>query len=279
MIDKNWFYFANWKSDLTYLVDVWTTKFLKIENYNYIVFHKRKFFKKKAQDLQKWMSLLTSTTDFVYKFDKQYYVYGLTYYQRNLKYAYIKWWNIDFIENYSKLLKKFWLKLKVGKYLEIIWNYDSLEKISYNIKNININQAISFVLALATLYWDWNIVEQDDIYISNVVITFPFDSVLSEYQNIIFNVEDVLIKNHFYNSLTYTKKWNFIWNIKDYDLLSIMWTFLVYDEVKDFFQIEQWIKPIFYKKKDSLKKQLVTDLRIEIDNFKFTEIESLQLDF
>ena len=149
-----------------------------------------------------------------------------------------------------------------------------------DIKFANIHQAISFVLGLATLYWDWNLVEeQDDIYLSNVLIKFPFDWALSEYQELILSIEDVLAKNKIYNSLIYTKKWEFIWNISDVDLLKIMWEFLSFDKVKDFFQIYESISPIYEKKFENLKNQLFNDLRIKLNKFKLTEIKKNQLSY
>ena len=280
MFDKYWFYFTEKVNNKKYDVDVGVSFFLVLENNKYVVFHKRNFKKLLTENLQTWMSFVTERLNLDFEFNEKYFIYGLVYYQRNLKKAIIKTWDLEALEMFSSLFEKFWLKLKLREFLEIEWNYPSLEEMLNEIKFANIHQAISFVLGLATLYWDWNLVEeQDDIYLSNVLIKFPFDWALSEYQELILSIEDVLAKNKIYNSLIYTKKWEFIWNISDVDLLKIMWEFLSFDKVKDFFQIYESISPIYEKKFENLKNQLFNDLRIKLNKFKLTEIKKIQLSY
>jgi len=280
MFDKYWFYFTEKVDNKKYDVDVGLSFFLVLENNKYVVFHKRNFKKLLTENLQTWMSFVTERLNLDFEFNEKYFIYGLVYYQRNLKKAIIKTWDLEALEMFSSLFEKFWLKLKLREFLEIEWNYPSLEEMLNEIKFANIHQAISFVLGLATLYWDWNLVEeQDNIYLSNVLIKFPFDWALSEYQELILSIEDVLAKNKIYNSLIYTKKWEFIWNISDVDLLKIMWEFLSFDKVKDFFQIYESISPIYEKKFENLKNQLFNDLRIKLNKFKLTEIKKIQLSY
>ena len=199
MFDKYGFYYTENVSKTKYSVDVWLSYFLNMENNKYVVFHKRNFEKVETAKLQKNMAFLTQREKIDFKFDEAFFVYWLTYYQRNLKQAHFKWWDIEQLEIYGSLFEKFWLKLKLRNYLEIHGNYLIIEELSDKLKFADLNQAISFVLALATIYWDWNIVETDDVYLSNVLIRFPFDSSLASFQNIILSLEDVLVKNKIYN--------------------------------------------------------------------------------
>ncbi len=278
MWDKNDFYYLEKIDDKEYNLDIWASSFLTISNNKYVVFHKRNFKKVEANKLQKWFSLITRIQDIDFVFSEEFFIYGLTYYQRNLKLAHFKWGDLDTLETYSDLFEKFWLKLKLRKYLEIHWDYLPLEELALKIKYADLNQVISFILALATIYWDWNLIEENDnLYLNNVLIKFPFDSSLADFQQMIFDLEDVLINNKLYNSLVYTKKGEFIWNIKDFDLLKIFWNFLIFEKVKDFFQVYDEIKPIYELKLSWLKNQLFTDLRVKLDKFKLTEIEWIQI--
>lgn len=279
MWDKNWFYYTKNINSTKYFLDVWASIYLEIENNEYIIFFKRHFKKITAWNLQNQMALITQSQQINFNLDENFFVYWLTYYQRNLKLAHFKWGDIEQLEIYSDLFKNFNLELKLRHYLEIHGNYPTLEELKTITKDANLNQAISFILALATIYWEWNFVEEDDIYLSNVLIRFPFDGTLADYQEIILNLEDVLLKNKIYNYLTYTKKWDFIWNIKDFNLLEVMWEFLTNNKVKCFFQIDEPIKPIFSKKLNILKEQLNNDLEIKIDNFKLTQIEGIKIKF
>ena len=280
MFDKYGFYFTEQVNSKKYDIDVWLSFFLTVENNKYIVFHKRNFKKMLTENLQSGMSFITERINIDFKFDEKYFIYGLTYYQRNLKQAIIKSSDLDSLETFSPLFEKFWLNLKLREFLEIDWNYPVFEEILDLVKFADINQVISVILALATLYGDWNLVEDyEDVYLSNVVIRFPFDGALAEYQDMILSLEDILAKNKIYNSLIYTKKGEFIWNITDVDLLKIMWEFLVFEKVKDFFQSEEKILPVFEKKKENLKKQLFNDLRVKLDDFKFTEIKWISLNY
>jgi len=278
MFDKYGFYYTDHISENKYLLDVGASRLLELENNNYVVFHKRKFQKISTQKLQAKMSLVTQLVNINFELDEKFFVYWLVYYQRNLRQAHFKWWDLEQLETYQGLFENFGLHLKLRHYLEIYWDYPGLEEIYNEVKYANINQAISFLLALATIYGDWNLVEEpEDVYLSNVLIKFPFDASLTEFQDMIFALEDVLVQNKIYNFLTYSKKWDFIWNIKDFDLLKIMGEFLASEKVKDFFQIDESILPIFVKKLPTLAKQLDTDLRVNLDEFKLTEIEWIKL--
>ncbi len=281
MFDKYWFY-KTWNIDdnKIFQLDLWASYNLKIENNEYLIFHKRKFKKLNINNLQNWMWLVTQKQDIKFSFNKESFINWLCYYQRNLKTAFIKNWWLDELELYNNLFKNFWLELKYRKHLEIHWNYKNIEDIKQSFSTDNLDQAISFLLALAIIYWDWNIVEEwENIYLWSILIKFPFDNSLVEFQNIIFNLEDTLIKNKIYNKLTYTKKQEFIWNIQDIDLLEILWKSIMLKWIKDFFQTEEKLEPLFNTKFELLKKQLNNDLRINIDNFKITEIKWISLDF
>ena len=275
--DKYGFLFTKEISQNKYFVDVGCSSVLELDEKEYVIFHKRKFHKIPTSKLQSQMSFVTQRQRIDFQFDEKFYIYWLAYYQRNLKQAHFKGGDLEQLEIYQDLFEKFSLKLKLRHYLEIHGDYPSFEEIYQLVKNANLNQAISFVLALATIYGDWNLVEEDDIYLSNVLIQFPFDASLSEYQDMIFALEDILVKNKIYNFLTYTKKGDFIWNIKDVDLLKIMGEFLASEKVADFFQVDEKILPIFEKKLPTLVKQLDTDLRIKLDEFKLTLIEWVRL--
>jgi len=280
MWDKNWFYYTKNINSTGYFLDVWTSTYLEIENNEYITFFKRYFEKTSAEDLQNQMALITQSQQIDFNLDENFFVYWLTYYQRNLKLAHFKWGDIKKLEIYSDFFRKFNLELKLRHYLEIHGNYPTLEELKTITKDANLNQTVSFILALAIIYWKWHFVEEeDDVYLSNVLIRFPFDGTLADYQEIVLNLEDVLLKNKIYNYLTYTKKWEFIWNIKDFNLLEVMWGFLANNKVRFFFQLDEPIKPIFSKKLDTLKEQLNNDLRIKIDNFKLTQIEGIKIKF
>lgn len=280
MFDKYGFYYTEEFDKKKYDVDVGLTFFLTLSNNKYVVFHKRNFKKVETGNLQSWMSFVTERVRVDFKFDEEFFIYGLTYYQKNLKQAIIKSSDLESLETFSPLYEKFWLNLKLRDYLHIDGNYPPFEEILQKVKFANLNQAVSFILALATLYWDWNLVEDyEDVYLSNVLLKFPFDWVLAEYQDLILSLEDILTNNKIYNNLIYTKKWEFIWNITDVDLLKIMWEFLVNDKVKNFFNSEEVILPIFEKKKDTFKKQLFNDLRINLDDFKLTEIKWIKISY
>jgi len=261
-----------------YQIDIWTSYNLIANNNEYIIFHKRRFYKITTNKLQKGMALITESKDINFNLNEDFLVYWLVYYQRNLKSAHIKWWHIEELELYKDLFKSFWLELKLRKYLEIRWNYPSIETISQFIKHINLDQAISFLLGMSIIYGNWNIIEeQDNIYLWNILIKAPFDSILSEFQQIIFSIEDILIKNKIYNKLTYTKKWYFIWNINDYDLLKIFWQIILHSKLKNIFQLDKKLEVIFSKQLPILSKQLFNDLRINLNNFKLTEIQWINL--
>jgi len=278
--DKYWFYFLKETWFQKYKLDIWASIELDLKNNEYIIFHKRRFFKKNTNELQKWMALLTESKEINFEFDRNFFIYWLTYYQRNWKDAFIKWWDLDELDLYQDLYKNFWLQLKLRKYLEIHWDYPSIEEIEQEIKYANLNQAISFLLALTTIYWDWNLIEEpDNVYLWNILVKFPFDSSLWEFQNIIFSLEDILIQNKVYNKLTLTKKQDFIWNIYDFDLLKVLWKAILDKSLRDFFQVDEEILPLYSKKIEELSKQLDTDLRVKLDNFKLTEIEGIKIKF
>ena len=277
MFDKYWFYFLKETGFQKYQLDIWASINLELWKKEYVVFHKKRFFRKNTNELGKQMALLTESKDFNFDFDKVFFIYWLAYYQKNWKDAIIKWWDIDELELYQQLYNDFDLQLKLRKNLQIVWNYKTIEDIKNNAIYMDLNQAISFLLALATIYWNWNIVEENwELLLSNIEIRFPFDWSLVEYQEIIFQIEDILIKNWIYNKLSINKKQEFIWNIYDFDLLIIFAKSIQkVKALKDFFQVEWEIKTIFEKKLDTLKKQLDTDLRIKLDKFKLTEIEKV----
>jgi len=280
MFDKYGFYYLKELWFKKYILDIGASLNLDLPQNEYVVFHKRRFFKKNTNELQKNMALVTESCNLSFSFDEQAFKYWLTYYQRNWKNAFIKGWDFDELELYQSLYKSFWLDLKLRKYLEIVWEYENIESILNNTMYFNLSQAISFLLALATIYGDWNLVEdENDVYLSNILIKFPFDSSLSEYQNIILNIEDVLLKNKLYNKLTLTKKQDFIWNIYDRDLLKIMWEAILHPKLKDFYNVDEKVLPLFEKKIENLKWQLNTDLRINLDDFKLVEIEKVQASF
>jgi len=280
MFNNYWFY-KTWEWDKKYFqLDIWASYNLKLQNNKYLIFHKRKFKKKVINQLQKWMWLITERQNINFHFDTNFFINWLCYYQRNLKNAFIKNWNINDLDLYNDLYNSFWLNLKYRKYLEIYWNYKSIENIKNEVKQANLNQAISFILALSIIYWNWNIIEEwEKIYLWSILLNFPFDNTLVEFQDIIFKIEDILLQNKIYNKLTYTKKQNFIWNIQDVDLLEILWKAVLLDWIKDFFQLEDKLEPLFNTKIESLQKQLDNDLRITLNNFKITEIEWMSIDF
>jgi len=274
MFDKYWFYFTKETWFKKYNLDIWASINLQIPKNEYIIYHKRRFLRKNTNELQKWMALLTENKNIDFNFDETFFKYWLTYYQRNLQTAFIKWWDIEELELFQDLYKNFWLTLKLRKYLQIEWDYPTIEEIQNNIKYANLSQSISFLLALATIYWDWNLIEEEnDVFLWSILIKFPFDSSLMEYQDIIFQIEDVLIKNKIYNKLTLSKKQDFIWNIYDKNLLEVMWKAILIDKLKNFYDIDEKILPLFNKKINTLKWQLNTDLRINLDDFKLVEIE------
>lgn len=280
MFDKNWFYYTENISNKKYNLDLWLTNMITIENNEYVVFHKRRFKTSPTSNLQKWMWLLTKSEDISFNFSKEFFIYWLTYYQRNLKDAFIKKWWIEELNLYNWLFKIFWLELKYRDSLEIRWNYIWIEEINKKIEYANLDEAISFLFALAIIYWDWNIIEENnDIFLWNIFIKFPFENSLAEFQNIIFSIEDKLSENWIFNKLNYTKKQEFIWNIIDYDMLKLFWKLILEKEFKVFFQSDEILNPIFKTHKESLSKQLNTDLRINLDNFKLTEIEWISLNF
>ncbi len=281
MFDKYWFY-KIWNTDdnKIFQLDLWASYNLKIENNEYLVFHKRKFKKLNINNLQNWMWLVTERQNINFNFDKDFFISWLSYYQRNLKNAHIKEGWLDELELYEQLFKDFWLELKYRKYLEIHWNYKDIETIKQEISTANLDQAISLLLALSIIYWDWNIVEEwENIYLWSILIKFPFDNSLVEFQDIIFHIEDILIQNKIYNKLTYTKKQDFMWNIQDVDLLGILWEAILLPWIKSFFQTEEKLEPLFNTKLELLQKQLNNDLRIGLNDFKITEIKWVSIDF
>jgi len=281
MFDKNWFYYTKNISENTYNIDIWLSTNLVVVNNEYIIFHKRHFKKLSANELQKNMQILTQSKKIDnFQLDEKFFKYSLIYYQRQKNKAYLKNMWIEEKEIYENLFESFGLKLRFIEYLEILWDYENIENIQENFKNANLNQALSFLLWLASVYWEWNLVEEkDDVYLWNILIKFPFDWSLWEYQDIIINLEDILINNQFYNSITFTKNQDFIINIKDKDLLEIFWEAISKWKLADFFQTQEPIRPFFNKNLKILSKQLDQDLRIKLDNFKLTEIKGISLEF
>jgi len=248
---------------------------LEIDNNEYVVFQKKRFYKKNGKELWKNIALVCKkNNDLKFNFDKEFFKYGLSYYQKNTKSAIIKWWSLEQLELFQPLFKSFDLDLKLRENLEIVGDYPNIEEISMLMENANIDQVISFLLALAVVYGEWNLVDEvDDAYLWNILIKFPFDAWLGEYMNLIFSLEDKLLKNGFYNKLTFTKKQHFIFNIYDVDLLKIMWESVLIPWINNFFQINEVLIPFYTKKEKELKKQLDIDLRIDLDSFKLVEIE------
>jgi len=281
MFDKNWFYYTKNISKNTYNIDIWLSTNLVVENNEYIIFHKRHFKKLSANELQKNMQILTQSKKIDnFQLDEKFFKYSLIYYQRQKNKAYLKNMWIEEKEIYENLFESFGLKLRFIEYLEVLWNYEDIETIQENFKTANLNQALSFLLWLASVYWEWNLVEEkDDVYLWNILVKFPFDWSLWEYQDIIINLEDILIKNQFYNNITFTKNQDFIINIKDKDLLETFWEAISKWKLADFFQTQEAIKPFFDKNLKILSKQLDQDLRIKLDDFKLTEIKGISLEF
>ena len=281
MFDKNWFYYTKNISENTYNIDIWLSTNLVVVNNEYIIFHKRHFKKLSANELQKNMQILTQSKKIDnFQLDEKFFKYSLIYYQRQKNKAYLKNMWIEEKEIYENLFESFGLKLRFIEYLEILWNYEDIETIQENFKTANLNQALSFLLWLASVYWEWNLVEEkDDVYLWNILVKFPFDWSLWEYQDIIINLEDILIKNQFYNNITFTKNQDFIINIKDKDLLEIFWEAISKWKLADFFQTQEPIRPFFNKNLKILSKQLDQDLRIKLDDFKLTEIKGISLEF
>lgn len=281
MFDKYGFYFTKQVGFQKYDLDIWASTTLELENNEYVVFHKRRFFKKNTNQLQKSMALVCKKNDeFKFNFNKDFFKYGLTYYQRNGKNAMIKWWTLEQLELFQPLFNSFDLDIKLRENLEIHWNYPNIEQISNLMENASIDEAISFLLALAVVHGEWNLVDEvDDAYLWNILIKFPFDSVLGEYMNLIFSLEDKLLKNWFYNKLVFTKKQHFIFNIYDVDLLKILGESVILPWINTFFQIDEKLVPLYIKKEKDLKKQLDIDLRIKLDSFKLVEIEWITFKF
>lgn len=281
MFDKNWFYYKKEISKEIYSLDIWMSVNLSLHNNEYIIFHKRNFHKIAWNKLQKGMQLVTKSEEIDnFKLDEQFFKYALTYYQRQEKKAYLKGFSLEEKEVYERLFKSFGLGLRFIEYLEVIWDYESIETIQEKFKIANIEQALSFLLWLASIYGDWNLIEEDnDVFLWNILIKFPFDNRLWEYLSIIINLEDMLADNHYYNNINFTKKQDFIINIKDKDLLSVFWKTISKWKLKDFFEVDESIKPFFDKNKEKLSKQLYQDLRIKLNNFKLTEIKGISLDF
>lgn len=279
MFDKCWFYFTKQTWLEKYELDIWLSKNLIIQDNEYVVFTKNNFRKVKSWKLQKWMNLLTESKEINFSFDKNFFIYWLVYYQRNLNQAIIKSDDIEILEMFENLFKNFWLELKLRKFIEIHWNYPNIEEITNLSKYADLNQAISFLLALAVLNGDWNLIEdKENIFLWNIVIKFPFDWAISEYKELIFNIEDILIENKIYNKIHFTKKNEIIWTIKDFDLLEVFWKAIFeIKELRNFFQLVNKVKTIFSKDLEILKKQLNTDLRINLDRFKLTEVEKISL--
>ena len=274
MFDKYWFFETqNVENNKKIQLDLWISYNLEIKDNEYLIFHKNKFKKRNLNNLQSWMWLITEKQNINFSFDKDFFINGLCYYQKNLKIASIKNWWLDELELYERLYEDFGLKLKYREYLKIHWNYKNIENIKQEITTISLDQAVSFVLALAIVYWDWNIIEEwKNVYLWSILIKFPFDKALVEFQDIIFNIEDILIKNKIYNRLTWTKRQEFIWNLQDVDLLQILGEAVLINWIKEFFQIEEKITPLFNTKFGLLQKQLNNDLRIDLEDFKITEV-------
>jgi len=280
MFDKNWFYYTKNISKDIYNIDTWWSINLVVENNEYIIFHKRHFKKISANNLQDSMQILTKSQTIDFQLDENFFKYALTYYQKSWNKAYIKWANLEKKEIYKSLFASFWLKLRFIEYLEILWDYKNIEIIKEFFKNANIHESLSFLLGLASIYGEWNLIEQDDdVFLWNILIRFPFDWKIAEYQDIILKIEDLLIQNNFYNSLYFTKKQDFIINIKDTNLLNIFWESISKWKLADFFQTQESIKPFFDKNIEKLSRQLEQDLRIKLDKFKLTEIKGIKLNF
>ncbi len=281
MFDKNWFYYKNttWKD--SYNLDIWMSTNLHIENNEYIVFHKRNFKKIQASKLQENMQVITKSKELDnFKLDEKFFKYALTYYQRQEKKAYLKGFRLEEKEIYKNLFKSFNLDLKFIEYLEVIWDYQNIETIQEDFRTVNIEQSLSFLLGLASVYGEWNLVEEDDdVFLWNILVKFPFDNRVWEYHDIIIKLEDILADNHFYNNINFTKKQEFIINIKDKDILSMFWKTISNWKLKDFFETQEPIKPFFDKNIERLSRQLDQDLRIKLDDFKLTEIKGISLEF
>lgn len=280
MFDKYWFYLDKQISESLYDLDVWASINLILKNSEYIVFHKRKFKKIPLNQMQNGMHILTKSQDLDFKLSEKFFVYAMTYYQRNWNKAYLKWFSMDEKDVYQDLFKNFWLELKFIEYLEIYWNYSDIETIAYDIKNASLDEAFSFLLGLASVFWEWNLVEEDaDVFLWNILIKLPFDGTIWEYHDIIINLEDILIKNWFYNQVTFSKKQNFIINIKDFDILRIFWKKIKEWKLEEFFQTQEVVKPYFSKTLKKFSDQLDTDLRIKLDKFKLIEVKKVSLSF
>lgn len=280
MFDKNWFYYSKKISEELYKLDFGGSLDLSITQKEYIIFHKRKFKKVSLNQIQNSMQILTKQIWKKAEFDERFFIHWLTYYQRQSSQAFLKWGSIEEMEVYQKLFNDFNLTLKFREYLEIRGDYSDLEEIDKDFENIDFNKAISFLLAIACVYGEWNLIEkQDDAFLWNILLKFPFDGRLSEYQHIITKLEDIFIKEWIYNNINFTKKQDFIINIKDNDMLKIFWELIFSTKLKDFFEIDEKIETFFDKQIQFLEKQLEQDLRIQETNFKLTEIKSVKLDF
>lgn len=281
MFDKNWFYYTIKNSDNKYKLDIWLSTNLTIKNNEYIIFHKRHFQKILGNELQNSMQILAESKDIDnFQLDENYFRYALTYYQRQKNKAYIKNAKLEEKEVYEDLFNSFWLELRFIEYLEVLGNYEDIDDIKDNFNIANIEQWLSFLLWIATIYWDWNLIEQDDdVFLWNIIIRIPFDWRLADYQDIIIKLEDLLIENHFYNNIHFTKKQDFIINIIDKDILNLFGKEISKWKLSVFFQTQEPIQCFFDENLEKFKKQLDQDLRIKLNNFKLTEIKWISLDF
>lgn len=280
MFDKHWFYYTANISQDKYRIDFGWSLDLSSENKEYVIFHKRKFKKIPLNKIQNSMQILTKENESKVEFDEKFFKHWLTYYQRQVSQAFLKGGWKDEMEVYQGLFNDFSLKLKLKEYLEIHWDYSDLDEILKDFQNINFNQAISFILWLSCVYWERNLVESnDDVFLWNIMLKFPFDWRLWEFQDIITILEDSFMKENIYNKISFTKKQEFMINIKDKDILKIFWKLIFSTKLRKFFQIDEILETFFDKQQKLLSKQLNQDLKIDLDRFKLTEISSISLDF
>lgn len=159
----------------------------------------------KSKHLWKWYNLfLLWKFNRNFEFDEKWFLHWLVFYQQmfdtdkgSFYQAFIKWQtkSDEEITELNEILKDFWLELKkVNKRIQILWDFDNIEKIEETLLNeTNINYFLSFLLGLGFFYG--RIQTSSDETIIWYQINFNFDWMWLNIDQIIEKMKKIFSEN------------------------------------------------------------------------------------
>ncbi len=263
-------------------VNLWWSKPEILENNLYLVYKKWAFEIKQLKNIQKTLGLIKYHKNKLENFqiDKDFFRYGILYYQRDGKTPYLKKYPKTNIDNLNKILERLETNLAweiENNYLKIVWETTIFSKIKDAIlATNNSDKLISFLLGNTIWYGKISIIEnQNQIYLKNILLDLPFDTNLFYEKDIIFHIEKQLMKKGIYNKV-FDNVLSIKFNLMDYEIIDIVINFITDYNLEEYFAIKKG-DLINIKKQKSLKIQ--QKCKSFLENSNSNEIEIWQINY